>query len=190
MKKCSDRVVDYLIKSEAITAEKKELYSYAVCSLFFEISPLALAISLGLCMNYVMESVVMVLPFMIIRKYSGGYHTESLWTCFMCSLLVLLFGIIASFYLETGWKLVVLTIGASASLIFFSPIDNEKKALNEKEKSKYKRKTGILTILILLLDSLLNFFEQDTYCVCISVGIMLAAFLQLPCIIKGKNDQK
>lgn len=186
--KCANIIVDWLIKSKVVEENEKELYSYALYNLVLSISPLLLAIGFGLCMRSISKSVVVILPFMIIRKYSGGYHTKHLWSCLLCSSLSLFLSIILSLYLKCGWLLALLTIGAIVSLVYFSPIDNENRTLSKDEKVRYKKTTIILLFFILLIDVLLFCFEQYAYSVCISVGIMLSASLQFPCILK--NDQK
>lgn len=187
IEKCADVIVDWLIKSDVVEENDKELYSYAVCSLVLSISPLFIAIVLGVCMGCVNKSIVVVLPFIIIRKYSGGYHTKHLWSCFLCSSLLLLLCIVASFYLKCGWLLAVLTIGATVSLIYFSPIDNENRMLSKDEKLRYKRITIVLVFLILFADILFFCLGRYTYSVCVSIGIMLSAGLQLPCILGKKK---
>lgn len=190
IKKCADVIVDCLIKSDVVEEKDKELYSYAVYSLVLLVSPLLLAIGFGLFLNCVRKSMIIVLPFMIVRKYSGGYHTRHLWSCLICSCLLLLSGIVVSFYLECGWLLIVLTIGATVSLICFSPIDNENRVLSEMEKVRYKRITAILITVFVLVELLLYGLGQYTYSVCVSIGIMMTAILQIPCIVKRKIDQK
>lgn len=187
IEKCADVIVDWLIKSDVVEEDDKELYSYAVYSLVLSISPLLLAIGFGLCMGCVSQSIVVVLPFVIIRKYSGGYHTKRLWSCLVCSSLLLLLCITASFYVKCGWLLAIFTIGATVSLIYFSPIDNENRVLSKYEKIQYKKITVILVFVILFADILLFWLERYTYSVCISIGIMLSAGLQLPCILEKKK---
>ena len=185
--KCTDVVVNWLIRCEVVEISDKELYRYALYSIFLSLSPLLLAIGFGIGMGCVDRSLLIIIPFVIIRKYSGGYHTKKSWSCLAGSSFLLLLCIKASFYLKCGWLLAVLTIGATVSLIYFSPIDNENMMLSKDEKLRYKRITIVLVFLILFADILFFCLGRYTYSVCVSIGIMLSAGLQLPCILgKGK----
>lgn len=79
----------------------------------------------------------------------------------------------------------MVTIGSAVSLIVFSPIDNENRVLSPDERVLYKKVTVILVIIFLLLDVILFLLHLNTYAVCISIGIMLSAGLQLPNVWKN-----
>lgn len=78
----------------------------------------------------------------------------------------------------------MITVGAAVSLVCFSPIDNENRVLNQEEYRHYKRVTGVLVITFVLMDALLFVCQIYTYSICISIGIVLSAGLQLPYILK------
>ncbi|GFI24119.1 accessory gene regulator protein B [Lachnospiraceae bacterium] len=182
IEKCANIIADWLISCNVVEQTDKELYNYAVYSILLSLSPLALAIGFGICMGCVRQSVTIILPFVIIRKFSGGYHTKHAWSCLIWSCLLLLLCIIMSFYIKCGLTIALITVGSAVSLICFSPIDNENRVLNQEEHSRYKRITAVLVITLLFMDTLLFVFQLYTYSICISIGIMLSASLQLPCI--------
>lgn len=184
IEKCADVIADWLISCEAVKETDKELYSYAVYSILLTLSPLLLAIGFGICMGCVRQSVIIIMPFVIIRKFSGGYHSKHAWSCLIGSCLLLLLCIVLSFYVKCGWILALITVGAAVSLICFSPIDNENRVLSQDEHSRYKRITAVLVVIFLFVDVLLFLCQLHTYLICISIGIILSAGLQLPCIFK------
>ena len=133
MEKCANAIADWLVRCAMIDEEDKELYGYAAYSLILSISPLLLAIGFGIGMGRVKESVMITLPFMLIRKFSGGYHTKHAWSCMICSCLLLFLCITLSSYITAGWLLNFFTIGATVSLICFSPIQHENRVLDQEE---------------------------------------------------------
>lgn len=185
IERCTEVIVDWLIKCEAVEDIEKELYSYALYSLLLSLLPLVLAIGFGLCLGCVRQSVTIIVPFAIIRKFSGGYHTKHSWSCLLWSCLLMLLCIVVSCYVQWGLGLIVVTIGSAVSLIVFSPIDNENRVLSPDERVLYKKVTVILVIIFLLLDVILFLLHLNTYAVCISIGIMLSAGLQLPNVWKN-----
>ena len=78
----------------------------------------------------------------------------------------------------------MLTIIASVSSIVFSPIDSKNRKLNTDEKKIYKKITVLCVIFLGLLDVVLFLLAKSVYINCFSVGILLTAGLQVPCIVK------
>lgn len=185
IKKCTGVIVDWLIKCSAVKEADKELYSYAVYSLLLTLSPLLFAIGVGLIMERVWQNIVIIIPFIIIRKFSGGYHAKHAAVCLVSSCLLLYLCTVLSLYLKCGWGLGFLTAAASVSLAAFSPIDSENRPLSQEEKTSYKRITIILVTIFLLVGALSFLVGLHTFAICISIGIMLSACLQIPSVLKG-----
>lgn len=184
IEKCANTIADWLINCEVVKETDKELYSYAVYSILLSLSPLLLAIGFGISMGCVGRSVMIIMPFVIIRKFSGGYHTKHAWSCLIWSCLLLVLCMVLSFHIKCGWVLALITVGAAVSLICFSPIDNENRVLSQEECGCYKMITAVLVIIFMLVDALLFVCQLHIYSICISIGIMLSAGLQLPYIFK------
>lgn len=155
IEKCANTIADWLINCEVVKETDKELYSYAVYSILLSLSPLLLAIGFGIGMGCVGRSVMIIMPFVIIRKFSGGYHTKHAWSCLIWSCLLLVLCMVLSFHIKCGWVLALITVGAAVSLICFSPIDNENRVLSQEECGCYKMITTVLVIIFMLVDALL-----------------------------------
>lgn len=183
MEKCANAIADWLVCCAMIDEEDKELYGYAAYSLILSISPLLLAIVFGICMGRVKESVMITLPFMLIRKFSGGYHTKHAWSCMICSCLLLFLCITLSSYITAGWLFNFFTIGATVSLICFSPIEHENKVLDQEEHIRYKKITAILAIGCIFVIIFLNVIHLYALSVCLSIGLILTAGLQWPVVL-------
>ena len=144
MEKCTDTVVNWMIRCNAIKETDKELYKYALYSFFLLISPLILAGGIGFGLGRVKHGVALIFPFMVLRKFSGGYHAKKLHTCIMGSGFLLFLCIMLSMHMQCDWKLAIATVIASVSLIAFSPIDSENRRLDTDEKRTYKKNNSIL----------------------------------------------
>ena len=85
------RMTEWLIIHGAVEEEDRDLYEYASICLLMTAAPLFLAILVGGVMGELRTAVLMILPFMVLRKISGGYHAKHAATCLVCSsgLLVL-----------------------------------------------------------------------------------------------------
>ena len=89
MQKCAEAVAVWLVRCQVIEEQEKELYCYAMESFVMFWSPMILALLLGTIMGRVKEGILVIIPFMMIRKFSGGYHAKNLWICLTCSSLLL-----------------------------------------------------------------------------------------------------
>lgn len=183
IEKCADIMADWLANHDAIKSDDKELYKYALYSIFLSLLPLLLAVGFGISMRCVGQSVMIIIPFVILRKFSGGYHAKHSWTCMTGSCLLLLLCIRLSFHIQYGWTSVSVAVVAGASLIYLSPIDNENRVLSDEEHHLYKWVTAVLVVILLLADVLFLLCGLHTCSSCISIGIILTSGLQYPCVL-------
>lgn len=182
IEKSTVKIADWLIRCQVITEEDRELYEYAIYSIFLTISPLFLAIVFGYLFDAVWQSVLIILPFVVVRKFSGGYHAKKASICLISSSLLLVLCIILSFYVECNLLLLFIAILSAVSLMHFSPIESENRLLSRNEQVYYKKITAIIVISFVIVDLLLFLFRVYPCVVCISIGLILSAGLQYPCI--------
>lgn len=185
MERLACKLITWMIDMQAITEEDRELYEYAAYSFFITMAPLMLVILFGSFMGFLVESILFIIPFMAIRKFSGGYHMKSPITCFVISCFLLLFCIILSYNLIYDRKVIIVLLISSISLMIFSPIDSENRRLDWQERKHYKKTVCVFTIVFVLLSFVFACMRQYTLAGCIAIGIVLTSGLQLPCIIIG-----
>ena len=77
MKRYTETVVDWMIRQKVINEKEKELYGYALYSVGLLILPLLFAVGIGFILGSIKSGIALVVPFMILRKYSGGYHAKT-----------------------------------------------------------------------------------------------------------------
>lgn len=183
MERLAGAVVSWLIRHEAIEEGNRELYEYASYCFLLGMAPLVYAVIIGILMGELKASIVLVLPFMFIRKLSGGFHLENEWACLMSSCLLLYICLLATIYIQYDILFSFIVLLAVFSLIFFSPIDSENRKLEVEEKKLRKKETMIISLFFYLVHIGLVCLNWKRYAVCVGVGILLTAALQLPCII-------
>lgn len=181
--KGSRGIVTLLIESGVIEASDRELYEYAIHSLWLSVAPLLLALAFGILMGAPWKAVLMILPFMAIRKFSGGFHAKREHTCLIISSLLIVLCIYAAAHLEYSAVISICLMLAGISLITFSPIDSENRRLDDDEKSRYKLITAVMATFFAVLHLVLLVLELRSAAVCIAVGVSLSAGLQIPCVV-------
>lgn len=191
MKYLSKHVATWLIRCGAIDEMDRELYEYAVYSLIFLIAPLAIILTFGIMMDRVLESIIIIIPFMCVRKFSGGFHAKHVWVCILCSCSVLFMCVYMVTNIKYIFVLNICVVLAVTSLIILSPIDSESRKLYEGEIVKYKKVTAAISLVFGGLYCVCLLTDNIIYAICIAEGIMLPACLQIPCILlKLKSKEK
>ena len=151
----SEKIANWLIGQKAISSDERELYAYAVHCLFSLIYPIAFAFVLGIIFGMVMEAIVMIIPFMIIRKFSGGYHADSFGKCLIISSIVIAGALLIGKNIYNGVTLNALYIVASILLIIFSPIDSINKRLDDDDKMFCKKITIVIVLVIFVITEII-----------------------------------
>ena len=143
---------------------------------------LSLVIIIGLFCGDLCASVLLILPYIFLRKFSGGYHFKSPRVCLVVSSLILwLFAQIAIFavcyHIDTC--AIVLFIGASLSIIIFSPTESSSRKLTRKERAFFKRVVIVEIVFITTVVIILSMSERREIFIPICFGVVLVALLQL-----------
>lgn len=187
MEKCTGKITDWLIECDAIPETDRKLYEYAIYSILLSLSPILLALAIGALFGSAGQGVLTITPFVILRKFSGGYHAKSARVCFISSSLLLVLCIFLSSVIKCDIKLLVATILSAISLAYFSPLENENRLLSREEQKTYKKVVIKLLICLGLVELCLFWHGKIEWIVCISIGIVLTAFLQWWCIAFGNS---
>lgn len=190
MEKITKGITSWLIENNAIEDSDIELYEYAIYSMLITIFPLLLVFVIGIGMGTVLEGVILILPFLCIRKFSGGYHANNSEVCFVSSCAILVFCMWLARHLEYSHWTTVITMGCVVSLCMNSPIDSEHKRLNNMEKRNYKKITIILSCIFCIIHCVCGSIGLEKIANCLAVGICLTAILQLPCLYQFYSESR
>ena len=186
-KHLSQYLVQWLVRKGAIPKSDFSLYDYAVRSLVRGISPAIIALLLGLLLGMALESALYITPYLIIRKFSGGYHLQSPQNCLLVSVVILSSGLMVIRLMsncENTLALSTSVIIAELILFFCSPINSKARQLNAQEKVLFRKVTRILSIISLFLYMLGARYMQPKYSASFGIGIVLVAGLQIPPMIE------
>lgn len=196
IKRVAAITVKWLLRAGAISASDVELYEYGIYSFLFSMCPLGLVLVVSLFLGMVAEGVLLIVPFMLIRKFCGGFHFRSSVLCVIVSIAVLvvfLLGIqLVLCTAAYGWWAFALVL-ALVQIVLFSPIDSEGRRLSVKEKKIFKKIAVTLGSIVVLLCAVLAAFQQMRMAVPVGSGLILSAALQFPCLFtrqKPACDEK
>ena len=188
MGKITKGITNWLIENGAIEDRDTELYEFAIYSILITISPLLLVLIIGIGMGTVLEGAIVILPFMCIRKFSGGYHANNAGICFVSSCVILVFCMWLATHLAYSYWITITTTICVISLCMNSPIDSKHKRLDNMEKRSYKKIAIILSCIFYSIHCACGCIGLEKIANCLAVGICLTAILQLPCLYQFHSE--
>lgn len=180
---------DWLVQQDAIDPDDRELYEYAMYSFLISVMPLVIFLIASGVIGMLAEGLLIVIPFMVTRKFSGGYHARHVYICMMISVGLLASSIYVVIHADCSQFFHMLAVISGVSVIINSPIDSDNKKLEDDEINQYRHTTCLLVIMIMVLYFGLVILNQRHYALCLGVSLILTAVLQLPCIVKKRQKR-
>lgn len=182
----SSNVANWLITQGIVSSDDYNLFSYAAYCLFLGLAPIFIIFVLGTIFGMLYEGILLITPFIAIRKFSGGYHLRSAKQCFVLSVITLSLALFCIKKITEGQYYVLLTnvVLISVLILFhFSPIDSESRQLSVNEKYTFQKIARIISIIAFVAYLLLLIHGKKTSCSALGMGIVISALLQTPCIV-------
>ncbi len=186
----SGKIADWLIRQKVISTDERELYAYAVHCLFSLLYPIVFSVIIGAFFGMSIEAVAMIMSFIAVRKFSGGYHADSFYKCLIISSIVIMTMLQISNYINNNLLFNVIYIASSILLMIFSPIDSANKRLDNDDKRFCKKITILIVVVLFIIVELQWMAGYRYYTKFIESGVMLADILQLLAIFNLKYDRK
>ena len=178
------RIADWLISHGEINEEDRDLYQYALKNLLHAILPISLSLIVGLLFHCPERTLIIILPFVCLRRFGGGFHLRNAWVCMFFSAILITDCLAISFLIRNQEKVLVCALFAGISMICLSPVQHLNKQLTKEERKRCKRQVSFLVLFFSLLLALFYSMGLKDETVCLSIGMMLPATLQYPVLIE------
>jgi len=192
--KIVDKIVVRLIEDGAIEEEDREIYEYGLHYGIATLINILCTLLIGLCMGMFVEAVLFMIVYIPLRSYAGGIHAKTELRCFIYSnLIVVVILAVGKLLADTLIVQLIAGIIAAGIIIFFAPVEDQNKPLDEDEVRIYGRKARKILLIEIVGIGVLKLFAYDLG---VSVAVVsissLAVFLVAGyiknCIIKKKAN--
>ena len=154
------------------------MYIYSVQLILEKVIAYAALLALSVIFNVTIQTVIFILFFSNIRRYSGGFHLKYFYTCFIFSsfLYILWVNIICPRLGDyTKWSLLGLLITGSIILIL-GAVNNPYICWDKSEHKKNSELTRLMILIELFIAVALYFIKiDDSYLWYISFAVTLSA---------------
>ena len=152
IKSISNKLLQYLIKADVIDKSENALayYKYGLEITISSLLNIVLIVSIGVISGQLIESILFLICFVPLRKFTGGYHANSY---FKCNLLFsILFIILLTIYNLTVTRIsfygcILMLVFSISIFISECPIEHSNKPLTDSQKIKNKYLSIILGLL-------------------------------------------
>ena len=191
MKRLSEKITDYILRSGAIQKESYALYQYGFQIGLEMISCLFVCFIIAWYLHMILEFLVSSTIFILLRTYAGGVHLNSYKGCFVTPVFVQTLVVICSeifyFSLNVSWGIVLCS---SVCIWIFSPVECISKELDVEEKKHCKNATLklICCLFFFLVICMVRHAFQIVSLVALTESIVLIS--QCLGIIKFKMEKK
>lgn len=183
IKLISDKFACFLCKDEG-QKDNFDLYEYAVYIILSSAFHVITVITLGLCFNLLVESLVFYFSFIAIRKFAGGYHAKTPVRCYLFSfasniIILCLVKWLSSINTLFIFIFIIFELLCVVLILLISPLDTENNPLTGQEKKMYRMLTSIITILIFIISSLCFFKGYRNIGSSMICGVVMSALVLL-----------
>lgn len=176
LEKFAGWLVGWMLASQAFPKEDAPLVSFGIIQGLRTMIEIILMLLTGLFMNLLWQGALVLIAFMPLRIYAGGYHARTPMQCAVKTWL-LFFGILLLYRFAPGllWVQILLLAIMGLSLWKFAPVEHENKPLEKYEVIKYRKLAfgiyGAETVLFVLFRLLKA--VGAARCIVLGMGMML-----------------
>ena len=177
MPKFVDRTIQYCVSSDYITQEDAPWFQYCLEK---RISTIVVGVPffiLALIMSNFLSAISFFFTYFFIKKYLGGYHTQTIWGCLGVSLLMesLFLGFLP--HLLNATILFVLWVLCALLILKFAPYNHPNLHLTHKEVEACRKKVKhrlCFVLAVAIIMHLTGIWEIANGC---TIGIAMATAL-------------
>lgn len=145
-----------------IAQDEIEVYKYGIEVTISSLLNIVIVVLLSLIFNNVISGLFFLSCFILLRRFSGGYHAQSYFKCNLALSISYLFVLFMStFFAQLPLNLVEgLLIMGLIVVIVFSPVNNKHKVLTNHKKIFCKRTSIIIYSCLSILSIILKSFNS------------------------------
>ncbi len=141
----SEKLVRYAVSQGMCEEEKSEEYVYGLELIWAMLANTAAAAVIGILMGMAAETFFFWFVYVVLKKYTGGFHFESSFACWLSTCIMTPLALLFMKYCPYNeiWYTVSAVISA-AVLLALSPVEAVHKPLGKRERQVFGRIARIL----------------------------------------------
>ena len=185
------KIVDSMINTDIISKDDKEAYVYAYTITLEKILTLITIGIMGVVLNRLVNIIIFLCTFMILRRRTGGFHLETFGQCFIGTNLICVIIEACDFvWLKYMTLVMFLCMVSVLYIICVGTVNHPNLALNDGELMESKKRARIVVVLEVLLTIVLCIVGVDrTITGYMAMGINICALLLVMSKIQSRMNK-
>lgn len=183
------KLADKLMENETNPNIDRDIIIYGLSSAIEQGISLLTAIIIALGFGLLIETVVFIVSFSLIRMYAGGYHCKKAINCYLVSSGIIICVLATVKYIPEQYMFMtsIVTLVVSDALILkLAPIETPTKPLDEIELQYYRKKLIKNLIIENLVIFILFIMHLNTFVFIISLGIFVSSMMLVMEVLASK----
>lgn len=182
------QIVNFITEQDVISDESdvQDFYRYGIEISISSLLNIVLVVIAGILIHHIIESIVFLTLFILIRSFTGGYHADTYFRCnlLMCTTFILT-ALAKSIFSNKFSLLIIIVLICVTELIvsILGPIENKNKPIDDSKRIKLK----IIGIVITLIINCTGLFLSRSY---LGTMIILTTFLIALLMIAAKIKER
>lgn len=193
IQRISKVILEYLIRSKVIedTDNDRAYYQYGIEITVSSLLNIILILSIGIMANSIIESIIFLVCFILIRQFTGGFHADTYFKCNLtfCSsfIAVLILYYTTAQYLSTYISILITFVCVSVFLLK-CPIEHINKPIPNNRKVVHKIVAALLGAVYGAIGTALTAFS-NRYGALIIYTLSLVTVLVIAAIVKERRNK-
>lgn len=178
-----------LHKNNVVNDKEIDIYAYGIELIFSFLFGVIGIILLGALLNQFLNAVVYVLSLSALRAFSGGYHADRYWKCFIFSILTFATVLLVHYILPNNVLIYASVLIISACLLMLiAPTKSAKNPKTPEENARDKYLTRLITITFVMIALIGLFFVTPLTEIAkmISFSVLVATILVVITFLGGR----
>ena len=184
-------IVDKLIEYNTINSDDRDIYKFGINQIFTTLLNFTTVILIGLVTDSVKEAVFFFTAFIPLRIFAGSFHSRTPLRCYIYSSIITAAVLLTMRYIDIPLLIYcLLYIVSSVIILFFAPVEDVNKLLDDLEKKVYKNRTFRIWIVESIAFIIFELLKMYTFMKCFLFSIILSAVLIVLGIINNMKLTK
>ena len=181
----------HLLSKNIIKEEMFEVYVYGAELFLSSVFTDVIIIIIGVIIRRLIATFLYLLVFILLRRFTGGYHATTYLKCKITMVAIYAFTIASAIYVEISiYWYVLLMVAGNVTIFFSAPIENPNKKLDESQKKKCKILSHISFIIVAVSGVILmHFYDTLGKTIFFSLFSVIALMI-IAILMKGEKQNE
>ena len=161
LERISEKTSDFLIRRGIVSRDSRDVYVYGFALLYSFLINTVVIMSAGIILGKVIETLMFLFIFVVLRSFTGGFHSNSFVLCTVITYSVYTAVMLLSTFRVHLVLFGILFVGGFVCLFLVAPIEHPNKPISDKKKRQHKITSLVLFSFIAVAGIVINIYDMS-----------------------------